>query len=327
MERLLYALTHVASQLLYRWLPPPVISSLDLQWLSAACGGKNNYEPHALTELQWREILHWCLAEGCGILPWFKVYSTAYSDIDGSTLCRVAQEHFARLDASKGRYLSLSDPDYPQLLKQIPDPPLGLSALGDIRLLQRPTISVIGSRQASCLALQESVALGEALARRQVAVVSGGAFGCDIAAHIGVLRAVEGRPAPAIIVFAGGLSALYPRAHSRIFDRLRAQHALLLSERLFDASCRPVDFPARNRIIAGLSGVTAVMQAAKRSGALITARLALDQGREVCALQHPPGDVRASGSAELLQAGAHGFVGAEDLLGRLESFEAFLPDF
>jgi DNA processing protein len=144
-------------------------------------------------------------------------------------------------------------------------------------------------------------------------VVSGGAFGCDIAAHLGVLRG-RFNPAPAICVFAGGLARLYPRANDRVFRQLLATGGVLVSERLWYASCRPRDFTARNRIIAGLSGLTVVMQAAQRSGALVTARLALDRGADVAVLHHPQDDVRARGSQQLLADGAVGFYTVHELL-------------
>jgi predicted Rossmann fold nucleotide-binding protein DprA/Smf involved in DNA uptake len=88
----------------------------------------------------------------------------------------------------------------------------------------------------------------------------------------------------------------------------------MLSERFWSAACRPVDFPARNRIISGMARTTVVMQAARKSGAILTARLALDQGRELDVLSHPPGDVRASGSALLIGEGARGFTAAHSWL-------------
>ena len=124
---------------------------------------------------------------------------------------------------------------------------------------------------------------------------------------------------PAVCIFAGGLSSLYPRANLPVFRRLWHRHAALVSERLWESPCRPADFAARNRLIAGLSPLTVVMQAAVRSGAMVTARLALDAGRQVAVLRHPPDDVRADGSAALLESGAPGFATARELLSRLSA--------
>jgi DNA processing protein len=165
--------------------------------------------------------------------------------------------------------------------------------------------------------MRESFELGRGLALMPgVAVASGGAFGCDIAAHHGVLDAGT-RPAAAVVVFAGGLGCLYPRAHARIFAKLRERGAALLSERLWSAGCRPRDFAARNRIISGMAVRVFVMQAAARSGAAITARVATEQGREVSVLVHPERDVRAAGSRELLQDGAEPLASADEYLDRI----------
>jgi DNA processing protein len=215
------------------------------------------------------------------------------------------------------------DKEYPPLLRNISDPPLGLSIRGELSLLYRPAISVVGSRKASAFAMRESFTLGRALGEHDIAVVSGGALGCDIAAHHGVLA--SGRdPAPAICVFAGGLARLYPVANDPIFRRLMARRAVLVSERLWASPCRPLDFTARNRIISGMSSLTLVMQAAQRSGALVTARRALDQGSEVAVLRHPEGDIRARGSEALLAEGAWGFSCASELIEHANLSEASL---
>jgi DNA processing protein len=311
MQRVLLALTHVASQLLYRWLPPPPVGRLDAELLADACGVGD--DPSELEAADWRAVLRWCVLEAPGLVAWFPNYARVHGDPDGSALARWAASHFSALRAAQGRYLTIDDPGYPELLRRISDPPLGLSVLGDELCLRGPAVAVVGSRKASALAMRESHALGRDLAAAGFVVVSGGAFGCDIAAHLGVLTSGTD-PSPAVAVFAGGLESVYPRAHAHVFERLRRRRAALVSERLWSAYPRPLDFPIRNRIIAGLAPLLVVMQAARKSGAMITARQALDQGRDVGVLMHPPGDVRASGSAQLLAEGAVGFASAAECL-------------
>jgi DNA protecting protein DprA len=316
MNRALFALTHVASQLLYKWLPPPQLSAIDLAFLSRACGPIpiGDAALAALSPADWRSILRWLLLEGGGMLPWFPRYAAAYADADGGVLVRQVHSHFQSMRSAAGLYLPYCDPRYPELLRAISDPPLGLSLRGAPELLAAPCVSVVGSRKASGLAMQVSFATGRALADAGYVVVSGGAYGCDIAAHQGVLASGL-EPAPAIAVFAGGLCTLYPRGNAAVFERLAQRRAVFVSERLWEASCRPIDFSARNRIIAGLARATLVMQATHKSGAMITARQALDQGREVSVLSHPSGDVRASGSAQLVSEGARAFASPSEMLG------------
>jgi DNA processing protein len=309
----LYLLAHAASQLLYRWLPPPLSG-----------GGQPS---HPSPVVSWPRAIPWpeatrgdpapwldlIAAEVAGEplhLPWLPRFLDRY-DAGGRRLAAVVAHNIARLEVAGGQLLTPASPDYPPLLRRLSDPPLALAILGDPAVLRLPSVSVVGSRQASGLAMQASFHAGKQLAQAGYAVVSGGAYGCDIAAHHGALagrpRAEDGQPqppVPAICVFAGGLSQLYPAGNTAVFTLIRRGGGILLSERLWDAPSRPPDFPIRNRLIAGLSSLTVVMQAAERSGAMVTARLALDAGREVAALIHPEGDVRACGSNALLADGA-----------------------
>ena len=134
-------------------------------------------------------------------------------------------------------------------------------------------------------------------------MVSGGAFGCDIHAHLGVLDA-EVTPCPGIVVMAGGLSELYPRRNEQVFRKILSQGGTIVSERFWWAKPHPKDFPVRNRLIAGLSECVWVVQAANRSGALITAKLALEEGREVVVLKQPEDDIKSEGNRRLRSEGA-----------------------
>ena len=227
-------------------------------------------------------------------------------DPKGDLLFKVTQKHLRSVREASCLYISMWDPVYPPALRSLNDPPLGLTLRGNSELLALPMVSVIGSRKGSGLAVQQSFRLGTLLAQKGIVTVSGGAFGCDIAAHHGVLAAGL-FPARALCVFAGGLSQLYPKGNAAVFRSLETQGALFVSERLWWAPARRYDFPVRNRLISGLSGVTFVMQAGKPSGAFITAKMALDQGRDVAVLRHPTLDVRATGTRALLEDGAQDY--------------------
>lgn len=214
-------------------------------------------------------------------------------------------------------------PLYPALLRQIDDPPALLTVRGNAELLSWPSVAVIGARQASSEALVQSAELGLAIARKGLSVVSGGALGCDIAAHRGVLNLISESASdvsperksvlPAVAVMAGGLHGAYPKANLPIFRALLQRGGALVSERLWWSVPRPFDFPIRNRLVSGMCAVVVVVQAGEKSGALTTARAALDQGREVWVMEQSGFDVRGLGSRELLSAGAYGFRSPDDL--------------
>lgn len=301
-ERAAILFTHVVAQITNQWLPPPLFLPLDEAFSASSI------EAEAELGARWRAFLRWAALAADDVFPWLADYRRLV-DPSLEKALEAVTSHLARTQAAGGGVILYGDAEYPPLLTAISDPPLALSYLGDRTLLARPLIAVIGSRKATRRSLDESFVLGKRLAAEGRVVVSGGALGCDIAAHAGAL-AVAGTPALAVIVLAGGLARFYPARNDWYFRQLRLRQALFLSERLWLAPSRPRDFPARNRIISGLCQTTVVMQAAQKSGAMITARQALDQGREVSVLRHPPGDVRSSGSANLLADGAVGFADA-----------------
>lgn len=297
-ERACVLMTHCAAQIAHRWLPPPLVLPLEEAFFASSL------EADGSLMGRWGAFLQWADTE-TERFPWLASFRDKY-DRDRTRLLTAITQHLTQMNAAGASMVLWGDADYPAQLAALNDPPLAITTLGDRSLLQRPMTAVIGSRKASALALEESYAMGEGLAERGRVVVSGGAYGCDIAAHAGALE-VPGEPVLAVVVMAGGLARFYPQRNAPYFQALRRRGALFVSERLWDSPCLPRDFPARNRIISGLAASTIVMQAAQRSGAMVTARLALDQGRDVAVLMHPPGDVRASGSASLLADGALGF--------------------
>ena len=216
------------------------------------------------------------------------------------------------IERTGARLITAFDEAFPRLLRETPDPPFLLYALGRIERLRLPAVAVVGSREASRYGRDVAWRLSQELSNAGVTVVSGFARGVDAAAHE---AAMEG-PGGTIAVLGCGLDVDYPREHARLKDRLAAQH-LLLSEYPPGTEPRPQNFPIRNRIIAGLSSGVVVVEASRRSGSLITARLAADFGRDVFAV---PGSIfsdTSSGAHELLRDGAILCRGAEDVFAEL----------
>ncbi len=202
--------------------------------------------------------------------------------------------------------LCFGAPDYPAALSDIPDPPPFLWALGDTSLTQRPAIGLVGARNASSLGTRMASKLASELSAQGFAVVSGLARGVDAAAH---LAAVQGGT---IAVQAGGIDVVYPRENAVLHDQIAAQ-GLRLSEQPIGLQPMARHFPRRNRIISGLVRAVVVVEAAAKSGSLITAREALDQGRDVLAVPGHPFDARSSGCNMLIRDGATLVRGIEDI--------------
>ena len=209
------------------------------------------------------------------------------------------------------RYLALGDADYPALRRKIDAPPPLLAMRGQANVLNRAAVAMVGSRNASAagLAFTERVARG--LAQADYVVVSGLARGIDARAHQATLATGT------IAVLAGGHDRLYPADHGPLLDRILEQGAAL-SEMPMGWEPRGRDFPRRNRIVAGLAMGVVVVEAARRSGSLITARFAVDHGREVFAVPGSPMDPRAEGANDLLREGATICTSAQDVVDALD---------
>ena len=209
------------------------------------------------------------------------------------------------------RWVARSDPDFPPLLGAIHDPPPGLFVRGaaGVEALRRSTVAVVGARACSPYGVQVARMLGRELAAAGLVVVSGLARGVDGEAHRGALEA----GGTTVAVLGCGIDRDYPAAHAELGARIRSS-GLAVSEYAPGVEPAPWRFPARNRIIAGLSAVTIVVEARERSGALITADLALEEGREVFAV---PGEITSalsSGTNDLLRLGAAPLLGPADVL-------------
>jgi len=216
------------------------------------------------------------------------------------------------------RPLFFEDADYPALLKEIPDAPPMLWCLGNTSLLSHPTVAIIGARNASSLGMRMAKRLAADLGDAGLTVVSGLARGIDATAHEASLDTGN------IAVYAGGLNRPYPSKNIGLAEQIAAQ-GLCLSEQRPDMEPRARHFPARNRIISGLVRAVVVVEAAAKSGSLLTARIALDQGRDVLAVPGHPFDARASGANILIRDGATLVRGAEDVLEVLNTLPLRAP--
>jgi len=215
-----------------------------------------------------------------------------------------------QLAATGWSFLPAADPGFPALLDVLADPPLGLFVRG--ALPDRPPVAVVGARHASAYGREVAEDLGRELAAGGACVVSGMARGVDGAAHRGALAA----GGPTVAVWGAGPDRVYPREHAALAEEIAAAGALVTE---YPPGSPPLaaHFPERNRLIAGLAKVVVVVEADERSGALVTARLALDEGRDVMAV---PGSVfsrMSAGPNGLLRAGAAPVLSAADVLGVL----------
>ncbi|ABI61703.2 DNA processing protein [Granulibacter bethesdensis CGDNIH1] len=210
-----------------------------------------------------------------------------------------------------GRMIFLGTPDYPAALAATADPPPVLSVLGDIGLLSRRCIAMVGGRNSSINGRTIAGDLSRTLASAGLVVVSGLARGIDTAAHIGAMET-----GLTIAVVAGGLDCPYPRENIRL-QSVIAKRGAVISELPLGTAPIARHFPRRNRIIAGLSEGVILVEAALQSGSLITARCALEAGREIFAVPGSPLDPRCRGSNDLLRQGAWVTETAEDVLNNL----------
>lgn len=229
--------------------------------------------------------------------------------VDGYTPCPepVALAEFKAAKRAGARLLCLGDADYPAALADIADAPPVLWAKGRTDLLDRPILALVGTRNASAMGARMARRLAADLGAAGYVVVSGLARGIDALAHRAALDTGT------IAVMAGGLNCIYPAENTDLAAEIAAR-GLLISEMPFGLDPQARHFPRRNRIVAGLSRAVIVVEAATRSGSLITARMALDQGREVMAVPGHPMDARAGGGNLLIRDGATLVRSAEDVI-------------
>jgi len=246
--------------------------------------------------------------------------------LDQKTICKIQAPRSSRVDADlewaerAGNHLvSCNDDNYPELLRQIPDYPVLLYASGNLDLLSAPQIAIVGSRNCTPGGAQNAFDFAAQAAVSGLAITSGLALGIDAAAHRGALSVSGGT----IAVLGTGLDKMYPQRNRKLAHEI-IEKGLLVSEFPFGTAARPANFPQRNRIISGLSIATLVVEAAQRSGSLITARLAAEQGREVFAIPGSIHNPQARGCHRLIRDGATLIETAQDISNELGSLFEFV---
>jgi len=220
-----------------------------------------------------------------------------------------AQRELDRLAALAITLLTPGSEYYPQALFFFPDRPVLLYCRGDLHLLAQPAVAIVGSRTASRYGLRVGAMLAAELAAEEITIVSGAAYGIDAAAH----RAALAAGGATLAVLGCGVDISYPRAHAGLLTEIAAS-GLVLSEFPLGTPPEAFRFPVRNRIISGLARGIVVVEATERSGSLITARLALDQGREVFAVPGRIDSPQSVGTHRLIQQGAQLVQTAADIL-------------
>src|SRR6201991_1961183 len=250
------------------------------------------------------------------LLRWLARHLDALDDEGRAWLERPDEATLAHdlawLEGADQRLLLCTEEDFPPQLEAIPDPPAALFVKGDASLLLRPQVAIVGARRAQAPGLANARRFAGALAVGGLVVTSGMADGVDGAAHEAALDAGE----PTIAVIGTGPDRVYPPKHHALARRIAA-HGAIVSEYPPGVASQPVHFPQRNRIIAGLSLGVLVIEAGLRSGSLITARIAGEQGREVFALPGSIHNALAEGCHALIADGARLFQRADEILGVL----------
>ena len=201
------------------------------------------------------------------------------------------------------------DSIFPEFLKNISDAPLALYCAGDISLLNRDCVAVVGARKCSEYGRQVALKIGETLAKNDTVTVSGMAEGIDASAHLGALK-VGGKT---IAVLGSGVDVCYPKCNKNLYDRI-IDEGLIISEYPFGTKPKPFHFPRRNRIISAISKAVTVVEASSGSGSLITAEIAAEQGKEIIAV---PGNINSTfslGCNKLIADGASIMTVPEDVL-------------
>ena len=218
-----------------------------------------------------------------------------------------AEDMLAAAEKKGARFLGMSEPEYPDWLRHIPSAPPLICICGNIELASRPAIGMVGARNASAVAMKFAKQLARQLVEAGFVIASGLARGIDTAAHDAA------RPEHTIGVIANGIDYFYPPENEKL-QRAIAAEGLLVSEFVCGTTPKAEYFPRRNRIISGLSQGIIVVEAATRSGSLITARFANEQGRQVFAVPGSPLDPRCEGTNRLIKEGASMLTSVQDVL-------------
>lgn len=230
----------------------------------------------------------------------------------------MAEAEFEKAEKLGISMVFFCDEKYPYLLKQIYDVPPVLYVRGNVSALSHKSVGIVGSRNASLNSRNFTSAISRRLADNDFCIVSGLAIGIDTEAHKGALMSSFNNGEKTVAVLSGGVDVLYPLSNRNLYDEI-CEKGAIVSEMRIGTQPQANLFPRRNRIISGLSLGTAVMEASSKSGSLITARFAMEQGREVFAVPNFPMDPRAGGTNELIKNGATIITSVEDIITSLNN--------
>ena len=228
---------------------------------------------------------------------------------------QVIEQELRRVKKYGARIIASCEPDYPSALRAVDPPPPIITVFGDIGLFKQPAIAIVGARNASAAGRKIARDFASELGKAGYVIVSGLARGIDGEAHAASLDTGT------IAVLGGGIDHIYPPQHDRLYSAVVNQ-GVIVSESPFRHRATAKDFPRRNRIITGLSRGTVVIEAAERSGSLISARTAMEQNREVMAVPGSPLDPRSRGANRLIQQGAALVSSSDDILDVIDSMSA-----
>ncbi len=269
--------------------------------------------------IDWLQLIN---CENIGPVTFFKLLETYGSAASALTSLpakykkfprSAAEKEFNRAQAAGIQIIAYTDGRYPAALKQLDDAPPLLYVRGNAELLNAPlSLAVVGARNASINGRKTAAKIACELTSNQVLIISGMARGIDSAAHKGALHALN-QQGPTLAVLGTGVDVVYPPENQDLYQKI-IDNGAVISEFPLGTGPQPNNFPRRNRIVAALAQGTLVVEATARSGSLITARLALEQGRDIFAVPGSPLDQRAQGPNRLIKDGANLVESAEDIL-------------
>ncbi|MBQ9314173.1 MAG: DNA-processing protein DprA [Clostridia bacterium] len=231
------------------------------------------------------------------------------NDIENSKNIELIKKYEAYMEKNKIKIINIVDKEYPEKLRQIYDPPITLFCIGDITLLKKVSIGIIGSREPSVYGEKIATKFSKELSEKGITVVSGMAKGIDACGHIGALQA-SGKT---IAVLGCGVDIVYPVENIQVYNSI-AKTGLIISEYIVGTKPETWQFPARNRIISGLCNGVLVVEAKKKSGTMITTDFALEQGRELYVVPGNITSLNSEGTNKLMKEGAKIVTCIEDIL-------------
>lgn len=214
------------------------------------------------------------------------------------------------MEKQKINMVTINDEEYPENLRVIDDHPMYLYTKGNIELLNKKAVAIVGTRNCTNYGKKVAYDMASKLVRSNIVVISGLAKGIDTFSHIGTLN----KKASTIAVLGSGIDEIYPKENKKLAQEILNKEGLIISEYIMGSKIEKTNFPARNRIISGISSGVLVVEAPRRSGALITADFALEQGKEVFAIPGNINNIFSKGTNQLLKEGAKLVDNIEDIL-------------